>query len=70
MYTLHYNNRTRMFIETEFEEFEDLRVYVVEQIKAFLLDETYNVVFEPRFNRVQVWDDESEVLEYRWFRNE
>lgn len=67
MYSLHYNNRSGMFLEKEFDYFSDLRKYVVSNIQDFLMNDEYAVHFEMDMNRVQVWDNESEVLEYRWF---
>ena len=67
MYTLHIYDRTGFFVESEWDELTDLKDAVRASISKFLLDEHYNVVIELQFNRVQVWDDESQVFEYKWF---
>lgn len=68
MYELHIYDRTGFFADSSHDEYEDVRAVVVDSVKNFLLKPEYNVVFEPDFNLVQVWDDESLVLEYKWFK--
>ena len=67
MHILHVHDRTGFFVESEWEDLADLKDNVRTRISKFMLDEHYNVVVELQFNRVQIWDDESQVLEYRWF---
>ena len=67
MHILQVHDRTGFFVESEWEDLADLKDNVRNRISKFLLDEHYNVVIELQFNRVQVWDDESQVLEYKWF---
>ena len=67
MHILHVHDRTGFFVESEWEDLADLKDHVRNRISKFMLDENYNVVVELQFNRVQVWDDESQVLEYKWF---
>lgn len=64
--TLHYNHRLGSFMSWQFDEFSDMRLHIMDHIKDFLLNDAYNVLFEPNFNRVQVWDDGSEVFEFKW----
>lgn len=67
MYSLHVYDRTGFFAESEWEDLADLKDYVRDRIAKFMLDEHYAVVVEPPFNRVEIWDDEGRVLEYKWF---
>ena len=67
MHILQVHDRTGFFVESEWEDLADLKDHVRNRISKFMLDENYNVVVELQFNRVQVWDDESQVLEYKWF---
>ena len=67
MHILQVHDRTGFFVESEWEDLADLKDNVRNRISKFMLDENYNVVVELQFNRVQVWDDESQVLEYKWF---
>ena len=67
MYTLQVHDRTGFFVESEWEDLADLKDNVRNRISKFMLDEHYNVVVELQFNRVQIWDDEGQVLEYKWF---
>ena len=67
MHILNVHDRTGFFVESEWEDLEDLKDNVRNRISKFMLDENYNVVVELQFNRVQVWDDEGQILEYKWF---
>ena len=69
MHILHVYDRTGFFVESEWEDLADLKDNVRNRISKFLLDEHYNVVVELQFNRVQIWDDEGQVFEYKWFDN-
>lgn len=69
MHILQVHDRTGFFSESEFDDPADLRIQVIESIKNFLLNPNYNVVFEEHFNRVQIWDDEGQIFEYKWFEN-
>lgn len=69
MYTLHIHDRTGFFAESEWEDLADLKDRVRNSISKFMLDEHYNVVVELQFNRVQIWDDEGQIFEYKWFTN-
>lgn len=67
MHILNVHDRTGFFVESEWEDLEDLKDNVRNRISKFMLDEHYNVVVELQFNRVQIWDDEGQVFEYKWF---
>lgn len=67
MYTLNVYDRTGFFSESEWEDLADLKDNVRTRISKFMLDEHYNVVVELQFNRVQIWDDEGQIFEYKWF---
>lgn len=67
MHILQVHDRTGFFVESEWEDLADLKDNVRNRISKFMLDEHYNVVVELQFNRVQIWDDEGQVLEYKWF---
>ena len=67
MYILHSYDRTGFFVESDWEDLADLKDSIRKSISKFMLDEHYNVVVELEFDRVQIWDDESQVLEYKWF---
>lgn len=67
MHILNVHDRTGFFVESEWEDLEDLKDNVRNRISKFMLDENYNVVVELQFNRVQIWDDEGQVFEYKWF---
>lgn len=69
MYILHVHDRTGFFVESEWEDLADLKDNVRTRISKFMLDENYNVVVELQFNRVQVWDDEGQIFEYKWFED-
>ena len=67
MHILQVHDRTGFFVESEWEDLADLKDNVRNRISKFMLDEHYNVVVELQFNRVQIWDDEFQVFEYKWF---
>lgn len=67
MYILHSYDRTGFFVESDWEDLADLKDSIRKSISKFMLDEHYNVVVELQFNRVQVWDDEGQIFEYKWF---
>ena len=67
MHILNVHDRTGFFVESEWEDLADLKDSVRKSISKFMLDEHYNVVVELQFDRVQIWDDEGQVLEYKWF---
>ena len=67
MYILHSYDRTGFFVESDWEDLADLKDSIRKSISKFMLDEHYNVVVELEFDRVQVWDDEGEIIEYKWF---
>lgn len=67
MYILHSYDRTGFFVESDWEDLADLKDSIRKSISKFMLDEHYNVVVELQFDRVQIWDDEGQVLEYKWF---
>lgn len=69
MYILHVHDRTGFFVESEWGDLADLKDNVRNRISKFMLDEHYNVVVELQFNRVQIWDDEGLVIEYKWFED-
>lgn len=67
MYILQIYDRTGFFVESEWEDLANLKDRVRNSISKFMLDEHYNVVVELQFNRAQVWDDEGQIFEYKWF---
>ena len=69
MYVLRRYDSFNAATDKEFDSFVDLRHFVVDGLKDYLLNDLYNVYFEPEFNRVQVWDSEGQIIEYGWFEN-
>ena len=68
MYWLDYNNRSGMYFIDEYEDIDDLKEFVRNSVKSFLLNEVYE--FRQTKFSFAIADDEGFLLEYRWGIND